>query len=460
MTSWSKLILIIAISLLTTVSNAQSTSSAIAGIVKEIKRPNIPDKKFSIVNFGAQSGGSIDTNESIQSTIEHAVKMGGGTVVIPAGKWLSNGPIVLRSKINLHLSKGAVLLFGRDPKYYLPVVKQRWEGTEVYGYSPLIYASDVHDVAITGLGIIDGNQDSEFHQWYLKQRPDMNRLRVMGIDGTPVEQRQFGQGHFLRPPLIQFFNAKRILLQDYTSKNSPFWVNHLVYTDHATVQNITVDSHRGNNDGIDIESSTYVLVEDSLFRTGDDAVVIKSGRDKDGRDIAKPSKYIVVRNNDMGGEDGIGLGSEMSGGISYVYFHNNILRNGKAAIRFKGSLDRGGIVEHIWVSNMKIASFDEIFWFQLNYPGVIEGGHPSIYRHITFENITVEKAGTVFEAHAYAGFEISDITLRNVTVKQADHHFKLEHIKNMSLVNVSIGDEKYNSTISAAHWNTTESIQP
>ncbi|WP_259364591.1 MULTISPECIES: glycosyl hydrolase family 28 protein [unclassified Colwellia] len=100
----------------------------------------------------------------------------------------------------------------------------------------------------------------------------------MGITGVPVEQRQFSKNHFLRPELIQFFGAKRVLLDGYTTKNSPFWVNHLLYTDYATVRTIKVDSHRSNNDGINIESSTYVLVENSHFRTGDDAVVIIRSR--------------------------------------------------------------------------------------------------------------------------------------------------------------------------------------
>jgi len=417
-------------------------------IVNHIELPNIIDKSYKITDFGAVSNGITDARPSILSAIDHAVQHGGGKVIIPKGTWLSNGPIVLQSGINLHLSEGATLLFSTNTDDYLPVVKKRWEGTEVYGYSPLIYAANVHDVAITGTGIIDGNADSEFHPWYKKQQKDILALRTMGIKGTPVKQRVFGKGHYLRPELIQFFGAKRVLLEGYTTKNSPFWVNHLVYTDHATVRNIKVDSHRGNNDGIDIESSTYVLVENSHFRTGDDSIVIKSGRDKDGRDIAKPSKYIVIRNNDMGGEDGIGLGSEMSGGISHVYFTDNILRSGKAAIRFKGSLDRGGIVEHIRVRNMVIEEFDEIFWFQLNYPGVIEGGHPSIYRDISFENITVEKANKiVFEAHAYKGFPIENVSLKNVTIKQANKKFELEHVKNLTLNQVSINNEVINATI-------------
>ncbi|MDN4501089.1 glycoside hydrolase family 28 protein [Alteromonadaceae bacterium BrNp21-10] len=420
----------------------KSVDQQIETIVAAIQLPNIADKDFVISDFGAVGDGKIDNAKIINNTIELAVKQGGGRVVLPAGVWLSNGPVVLKSGINLHLQQGAILLFGTEADDYLPVVKKRWEGTELYGHSPLIYARDVEDIAITGQGIIDGNNDSEFHPWQKQQQPDILALRTMGIEGVPVEQRQFGEGHYLRPALIQIFGAKRVLLEGYTSKNSPFWVNHLVYTEHATVRNIKVDSHRGNNDGIDVDSSRYVLIENSHFRTGDDSVVIKSGRDKDGRDIARPSEYIVVRNNDMGGEDGIALGSEMSGDIRYVYFTDNILRTGMAAIRFKGSNDRGGLVEHIRVRNMQIESFDNLFWFQLNYPGVLQGGHPSIYRDIIFDNITVERAGTVFEAHADPQAPIENVVLKNIRIKHADKTFVLDNIKQFQLQNVNINGEK------------------
>ncbi len=431
---------------------ASDYSEEIEQIVSQIQLPDIPDKKVSIIEYGAVANDGIDDLTAIQKAIDTLAETGGGTVVLPPGDWFSEGAVNLKSKINFQLSEGAVLLFSPKPEHYLPAVKTRWEGTEMYGYSPLIYAANVEDVAITGKGVIDGNANSEFHPWYDKSKPDMLKIRTMGIEGVPVEKRQFGEGHFLRPSLIQFFGAKRVLLEGYTSKNSPFWVNHLVYTDHATVRDIKVDSHLPNNDGIDLDSVNYAVVENSHFRTGDDSVVIKSGRDKDGRDIAKPSRYIVVRNNDMGGEDGIGLGSEMSGGISHVYFDNNILRKGKAAIRFKGSLDRGGLVEHIRVTNMKIEEFDDLFWFQLNYPGVIEGGHPSTYRDIIFDNIHVEKAKTVFEMHAYKDAPLQDIHFKNVTVKEAEVPFVLDNVVGLKIENLKVNDQRIDGQLSSVKF--------
>jgi polygalacturonase len=315
------------------------------------------------------------------------------------------------------------------------------------GYSPLIYARDVEDVAITGKGIIDGNGASEFHGWKAKEKPDQLALRQMGISGVPVEQRRMGEGHFLRPSMIQFFGAKRVLLEDYTLMNSPFWVNHLVYTDHAVVRGLNVDSHMANNDGIDVDSSTYVLIEKNVFRTGDDSVVVKSGRDLDGRQIGKPSEYVVVRNNDLGGEDGIALGSEMSGDIRHVFFDDNVLRKGASAIRFKGNLDRGGVVEHIRVRNMAVESFDTLFWFQLNYPGELGGNFPPVYRDIVFENFSVEKVGTVFDAQGPEAAPLRDVLLKNVTITAAEKPLVLENVEGLRFENVLIGKQRIDGAL-------------
>lgn len=415
---------------------------AIGDIVETIQLPRIPDRIYSITDFGAKPDGNSDSRPAIQAAIEKAVEDGGGRVVIPAGSWFCGGPIHLASRIDLHVAEGATVLFSPEAKRYLPAVRTRWEGTEMYGYSPLIYAANVQDVAITGKGTFDGNADSEFLTWIRKAEPDFQALRRSGVDGTPAERRVFAEGTHLRPSMVQFFHAERVLLEDYTLLNSPFWVNHLVFTDHATVRRVRVDSHHANNDGVDIDSSRYTLIEDCWFRTGDDSVVVKSGRDRDGREVGRPSEYVVVRRNDMGGEDGIALGSEMSGGVRHVYFTDNVLRRGASAIRFKANLDRGGTVEHIRVRNFTVESFDNLFWFQLNYPGLLGGGHPATYRDIVFENFTVERAGTVFEARAPAEAPLQDVTLRNVTIKEAANTFVLENVEGLKLENVVIGGQR------------------
>lgn len=437
---------------LTASETALSDAAQEEEIVRGIQLPTIPARDFTITDFGAKPDGRTDARPAILEAIKKAESAGGGRVIVPAGSWFCDGPLHLVSNLELHVSEGATLLFSPDPAKYLPVVLTRWEGTELYGYSPLIYAFEVHDVAITGKGVIDGNAASVFHSWVNKQEPDQLALRKMGVDGTPAVKRVFGQGTFLRPPLIQLFRAQRVLLQGYSLRNSPFWVNHLVYADHVTVSGVKVESHFTNNDGVDVDSCSHVLIENCWFRTGDDSVVVKSGRDRDGREVGRPSEYVVVRKNDMGGEDGIGLGSEMSGGIRHVYFADNVLRKGVSAIRFKANLDRGGTVEHIRVRNMTVESFENLFWFQLDYPGLLGGGHPATYRDIVFENFNVEHAGTVFDAHAPSIAPLQDVTLRNITIQKAEKTFVLENVEGLKLENVVIGDQTVNGRLD---WKKT-----
>lgn len=425
-------------------------------IIRSIKQPNIPDQVFNIIDFGAQPNEIqsvdktklVDARPAILAAIKTATTQGGGNVVIPAGYWYSKGPIHLQSKINLHLSKGATLLFSGEASDYLPAVKTRWEGTDLYSYSPLIFASNVEDVAITGKGAIDGNKNSEFVSWEQKGRPAYLKLRRMGATAVPVEQRVFTDKTYLRPPLVQFYQAKRVNLEDYTSLNSPFWVTHLVYPKDVVIKGIRIDSHIGNNDGVDVESTSNVLIEDSWFRTGDDAVVIKAGRDLDGRTIGIPSTNIVVRNNDMGGEDGIGLSSEMSGGIKDVFFYNNILREGESAFRFKANLDRGGVVENIYIKDFKVENFKNLFWFQLNYPREGKQKLPSLYKNIVFDNIQVANAKNALEIHAPIEQPLVDVTFRNITVESYEPLFNVENAQDINFENFVIGEQQLDGSLS------------
>lgn len=407
-------------------------------IVSGIESPRIPARDYLVTEFGATGGGVADARPALLAAIARASAAGGGRVVLPPGVWLSRGPIHLQSRIELHLERGAHLLFSPEPADYLPVVETRWEGTRVFSYSPLVYAHDVEDVAITGPGTIDGNAESRFHPWHARAEADMRRLRRMGFDGVAPEQRVFAAGTYLRPPLVQLVRARRVKLEGYTAVNSPFWVNHLVYCEHATVRGLQVESHFPNNDGVDVDSSRWVLVESSVFRTGDDAVVVKSGRDLDGRTVAKPSEYVVVRGNDMGGEDGIALGSEMSGGIRYVFFTDNQLRSGSSAIRFKANLDRGGTVEHVGVRRFAVGSFERLFWFQLDYPSELGGDFPATWRDLVFEDFTVGDVGTLFEAHAPARAPLREVTLKNVAVASAGRTLVLDHVLDLRLDGVTV----------------------
>ena len=132
----------------------------------------------------------------------------------------------------------------------------------------------------------------------------------------------------------------------------------------------------------------------------------------------------------------------MSCVIHHLYSTDNVLRKVASSIRFKSNLDRGGTVEHIRVRNFTVEAFDNLFWFQLDYPGQLGGNYPSTYRDIVFENFTVERAGTVFNGDAPAAAPLRDVTLRNVQIKQAERTFVLKNVEGLKLENVRIGGQR------------------
>ena len=435
-----------------TVVDTQADWNMASAIVQAIQRPDIPeDYSVNIKDMGAKGDGSTNDLPILQQAIDETSERGGGRVIVPAGTYYMAGPVVLKSCVDLHLEEGSTLLFSPNPEDY-PIVETRWEGTRLMNYSPFVYAYGQHDIAITGKGTIDGNAESEFHSWKSKEKADQVQLRLYGSEGVPVEDRVFGEGHYLRPGCVQINYCQRVLLEDYTVTNSPFWVNHLNCSDYVQVNGITVDSMFANNDGVDVESSTYVVVENCKFHTGDDSVVIKSGRDYDGRVVARPSKYVVVRNNDMGGEDGIALGSEMSGGIEWVFFENNLMRDGVSAVRFKANLDRGATVSHIRVRNMEIGNFQNFIFFELKYSGELGGNFPSIYSDLVFEDLHIQSvSGNIFDAKAPAGYPLQNVTIQNVKIDEATNPnaFIIENVKDLVIDNFEINDQRMTGFLSS-----------
>jgi unsaturated rhamnogalacturonyl hydrolase len=268
-------------------------------VLARIKAPTFPDRDFPITDFGAKPG--ADATASIRAAIAACHDAGGGRVVVPAGEW-GTGAIHLKSNVNLHVSKGATLLFSYDLENY-PVVFTRWEGVECMNFSPFIYAFEQENIAITGEGTLDGG--ATWETWWgwnrkadgaVRQRASRDQLFEMGQNGVPVAERVFGPGHTLRPNFIQPYRCRNILIEGVTILRSPMWEIHPVLSQNISVRGVKIVSHGPNNDGCNPESSRDVLLENTHFDTGDDCIAIKSGRNNDGRRIAVPSENIIVRN--------------------------------------------------------------------------------------------------------------------------------------------------------------------
>lgn len=361
-------------------------------IVSSIGEPRIPEKLFKLSEYGGESDGVTDNRVIFERIIEACAAAGGGTILVEAGDYLVNGPIHLKSHMELRLEEGARLVFGTDPNYYLPVVLTSWEGTRCYNYSPFIYASGASDVAITGRGEIDGNASETWNGWKQMQDPDKKLLRSMNNSSVPIEERIFGAGHYLRPHLVQFYDCENIRVEDVKISDSPFWCLHFVFSKNIVVRGISYEAFNYNNDGIDPESSSSVLIEDVTFNNGDDNIAIKAGRDLEGRTLGIPSSDIVVRNCSFSGYNAIAVGSEMSGGVHDVYVEN-CTYGGRVIYGFylKGNRDRGGMVHDIFARNIEFDTVRAAIMIDSDYKN--QGSCcPPTFKNIYIENISATHA--------------------------------------------------------------------
>lgn len=378
-----------------------------------------PERVCDITSYGALGDGIKNNTESIKKAITDCEKNGGGRVVVPAGKWLT-GPIVLKNNINLVLENNAEILFSKNFAEYLPVVLTRFEGLELYNYSPFIYALDAENIAITGSGIINGNGQA-WWGWKNRQNTAVLNLYTQANAGITTNKRIFGsEADALRPSFIQFVRSKNILIDGVTFINSPMWAIHPLYSENIHITNIRVDSDGPNTDGIVIDSSKNVIIENSYVNSGDDALVIKSGKDTDGLRVNKPSENIVIRNNTIkNGHSGFAIGSEMSGSVRNVLFENNTIDRVDFGLQIKSMRGRGGIVENIWMRNISIRrASEQALLVNMQYGTPIDPTltTPPVFRNIFFQNIECRRTGDAIIIKGLPNNPVRDIRLSNITI--------------------------------------------
>ncbi len=418
-------------------------------VLARIVAPTFPDRDFPITDFGAQEGAKVKATAAIAAAIDAAHNAGGGRVVVPAGEWLT-GAIHLKSNVNLHVSEGAVLKFSTDPADY-PMVYTRWEGMECMNYSPLIYAWEQQNIAVTGTGTLDGQADwdnwwgwnnKEVESAERRQVPDRNRLFAMAEAGVPVAERVFGPGTHLRPNFIQPYRCENILVEGVTIIGSPMWEIHPVLSRNITVRGVKISTHGPNNDGCNPESSQDVLIEDCVFDTGDDCIAIKSGRNNDGRRVNVPSENIIVRNSIMkDGHGGVVLGSECSGHIRNVFVENCTMDspNLDRALRFKNNAVRGGILENVFMRNVTVGAVAEaVLTIDLLYEEGPNGDHMPIVRNVEIDNVTSTASPRVMFIQGFEGAVIENIRIKNSHFSGVTATEVLSHAGKISLENVTI----------------------
>ncbi|PWB22232.1 glycoside hydrolase family 28 protein [Flavobacterium sp. HTF] len=427
----------------------------------KVNEPQIPNNTVIITDCGAINGGYVLNTKAFAGAIDAVSKKGGGKVIIPPGIWLT-GPIILKSNIELHAQTGALIKFSTDKTLY-PIIETSFEGLNTWRCISPIYGKNLENVAFTGKGVWDGSGEAwrqvkksklTEDQWkkfvasggVLNDKKDSwypSEQYLKGSKGADQNVRpdlktkeEFEAIHdFLRPVLVSIQNSKKVLFDGPVFQNSPAWCLHPLMIEDLIIRNITVRNpwFSQNGDGLDIESCKNVIVENSSFDVGDDAICIKSGKDKDGRDRGIPCENIIIKNNIVyHGHGGVTVGSEMSGGVKNLHVSNCTFMGTDVGLRFKSTRGRGGIVENIFISDIFMTDIpSQAISFDLYYGGksiaetLAEGGN-----QITTKMVPVNEETPQFK----------NISIKNITIKGAYQAVFLQGLPEMNLENIEISN--------------------
>ena len=359
---------------------------------------------INIVEKGADATGKTMVSSIINQQIDSLAQKSGGTIFIPAGNYLC-GPIFLKSNITLHLDAGATLHFSDNFDDYLPMVQSRWEGVRVKTFASPIYAIDAHNVAIKGEGHFEGHGEKWWSYMYQIRQENISDSKWQKIfaeeNKEMLEENEYlpRMRNFLRPPMVMFYNCNNVSIEGVSFSNPPFWTIVPTFSQNVTIHNVTIENnaHSPNTDGIDPSSCRNVHISDCHITVGDDCIVIKSGRDEDGRAAGVATENITITNCTMlNGHGGVVIGSEMSGGVKRVTISNCVFEGTDRGIRLKTMRGRGGLVEDVRVSNIVMRNIvKEGIMMNMRY-GTTEiepvSERTPQFRRIQFSNINIVEA--------------------------------------------------------------------
>lgn len=456
-----------------------------------VKEPVIPNNTVNIKDFGAVNGGYVLNTKAFADAIAAVSKKGGGKVIIPPGVWLT-GPIILKSNLELHAETGALIKFSTDKSLY-PIIQTSFEGLNTWRCISPIYGKNLENVAFTGKGVWDGSgevwrqvkksklTESQWKKfvasggvlndkkdsWYPSEtfmKAAVGADQNVRLDLKTKED--FEAIHdFLRPVLVSIQNSKRVLFDGPVFQNSPAWNIHPLMIEDLIVRNVSVRNpwFSQNGDGLDVESCKNVLVENSSFDVGDDAICIKSGKDKDGRDRAVPCENIIIRNNIVyHGHGGVTVGSEMSSGVKNMHASNCSFMGTDVGLRFKSNRGRGGVVENIFISDIFMTDIpSQAISFDLYYGGksiaetLAEGGNTintkivpvnietPQFKNISIKNITIAGAYQAVFLQGLPEMNLQNIEISNLIAK-ADKGFSIIDANGIKLSNIKLDIKESN----------------
>ncbi|WP_035643629.1 glycoside hydrolase family 28 protein [Flavobacterium sp. ASV13] len=470
-------------------SKSNTIYSDIEFKMQKVKEPVIPKNTVNLKDFGAVSGGYVLNSKAFADAIDALVKKGGGKLIIPPGIWLT-GPIILKSNIELHAETGALIKFSTDKSLY-PIIETSFEGLNTWRCISPIYGKNLENIAFTGNGVWDGSGEvwrqvkkskltesqwkkfvasggvlnDKKESWYPSEtfmKASVGADQNVRLDLKTKEQ--FEEIHdFLRPVMVSIQNSKRVLFDGPVFQNSPAWNIHPLMVEDLIIRNLTVRNpwYSQNGDGLDVESCKNVLIENSSFDVGDDAICIKSGKDKDGRDRGVPCENIIVKNNIVyHGHGGVTVGSEMSGGVKNLHVSNCTFMGTDVGLRFKSTRGRGGIVENIFISDIYMTDIpSQAISFDLYYGGksiaetLAEGGtkvankmmpvnvETPQFKNISIKNITIAGAYQAVFLQGLPEMNLENIEISNLTAK-AENGFSIIDANGIKISNVKLDIQK------------------
>lgn len=452
----------------------------------KLDKPVFPANQVSVADFGGVSDGVTLNTEAFEKAMDALSRKGGGTLLVPSGIWYT-GPIVFRSNINLHLEKGALILFSADFNLY-PLVNTVFEGLDTRRCQSPVSGRNLENIAITGEGSINGSGEAwrplkkskvnvghwkkvvasggvvkDGNYWFpsegSKKGLEISDMNVPRHDLTEAEWMEIKD--FLRPVMISFIECKNVLLEGVLFENSPAWNIHPLMCENVIIDNIFVRNpgYAQNGDGVDLESCVNSIIVNSTFDVGDDAICIKSGKDEDGRRRNRPTENVIIDNCKVfQGHGGFVVGSEMSGSVRNISVSNCQFLGTDVGLRFKSRRGRGGVVENIYIRDINM--FDiatESFLFDLYYGGKsasesladgdttpVDEVVPTVdettpaFRNIYVKNLTSRNARRAMFFNGLPEMKIENINVENVTISATIGAELVEseniHFKNVKLI--------------------------